>query len=116
MHRNALFFFVLLGGAIAAGLFGGHRSGTAALFDAASAPVVWEGKVFGTMESGQAFALRGTGDSPELFYAWFSSMPAASLDGTVRLSGRNTGMTCAYQNTVFDGRCVPEFLIQEVLP
>jgi len=74
-------------------------------------PALWEGEIFGILEGGQAFAVRrrdGAGD----FYAFFED-ESEPLEGIVRVHGLWLGSTCAYRNTVFSGRCVPEVKIRK---
>jgi hypothetical protein len=74
---------------------------------ASPVPISWEGEVIGVMESGQVLAIRRI-DGTESFLAVLLEPLASVPKGLVRVRGEWIGITCAYQHTVFDGRCVPE--------
>jgi len=80
--------------------------------------VDWEGVVFGVLAGGEGLAIKRT-DTGELFQAYGTQEQTASASyGPVHITGRWTGISCAYQQTVFSGQCTPTVEIDalEILP
>ncbi len=84
--------------------------------------IVWTGKVFAYMMSGEAFGVERTLKNEEypVFFAcciegrWEDDKWIIDdIDGKVRVAGKWTGITCAYGNTIF-GRCVPNVEIEKI--
>lgn len=83
----------------------------------APVPAHWRADVIGVLEGGQAYAFERIDDPGEgLFYGFFDEMPADMPDGYGTVHGLWLGTTCAYRNTVFRGRCVPEVRIRSFEP
>jgi hypothetical protein len=83
--------------------------------------VVWSGKIIGNMNGFQDFGIQRLQKNAKypFFYAtldWPGSriQNDAIVDGHVRIYGKMIGITCAYQNTVFKGECVPEIDITKI--
>ena len=79
--------------------------------------ITWDGTVFGILAGGEGLAVRRS--DGVLFQAYEAEGQIASVsEGPIRITGRWTGTSCAYQNTVFGGRCTPSVEIDslEVLP
>lgn len=77
-------------------------------------PANWEGSIIAVMVSGQAYAIER--DDGQRFYAFLTDPPTPTLEGRVSVRGLWTGTTCAYQNTIFDGRCVPDVTVRTIIP
>ena len=78
----------------------------------------WQGRIFAVLSGGRGVAVQRT-DGGQLFQAYFSDDNRASVSyGAVRVRGRLTGISCAYAQTIFSGRCTPSVDIVEmsVLP
>ena len=80
--------------------------------------VVWEGKIIATFVSGSDYGIKKIPEDKDFpyFYAWINSdaFPEhVAMDGVVEVTGKWTGITCAYQNTVFE-RCVPDVEVKEI--
>ncbi len=69
----------------------------------------WEGEIMATFVSGQDYGIKKTPKDENFpyFYAYTGDDSNSSLEGSVKVKGKWTGITCAYQNTVFK-KCVPE--------
>ena len=68
--------------------------------------VSWEGEIMATFVSGQDYGIEKTLKDEKFpyFYAGINSdaFPRdVVLEGKVKITGKWTGITCAYQNTVF---------------
>lgn len=81
--------------------------------------VVWAGNVFAHMQSGEAFGIT-RGFSDDAFFACCiegkmidDKWTIEDIEGKVRVTGKWTGITCAYGNTIF-GRCVPNVEIERI--
>jgi hypothetical protein len=76
--------------------------------------VVWDGVIEGVLAGGQGLAVRG--DSVRgMFQAHFASGTVTSVtEGPVRITGRLTGISCAYAQTVFSGQCTPSIEIDSL--
>jgi hypothetical protein len=69
--------------------------------------IVWEGVIEGTLAGGQGIAVRRTDDGSS-FQAYMTGSDVASPSyGAVRITGRFVGISCAYAESVFGGRCTP---------
>ena len=80
--------------------------------------VEWDGVVFGILAGGRGLAVRRA-DTGELFQAYVAGEQTASVSyGPVHITGRWTGISCAYQQAVFGGQCTPTVEIDalEILP
>lgn len=78
--------------------------------------VVWDGVVFGVLAGGEGLAVRMLDTSRE-FQAYMPGDTLASpSEGSVRVTGRWTGISCSYANTVFSGHCTPTVDIQMIEP
>lgn len=78
----------------------------------------WEGAVFGVLAGARGLAIRRE-DTGGMFQAYGANGQTMSItSGPVRISGRWTGISCAYQQTVFSGQCTPTVDIDdlEILP
>lgn len=78
----------------------------------------WEGMIVGVLAGGKGLAIERT-HTGEMFQAYGAQGQIASVsEGLVRVIGRWTGISCAYQQTVFGGRCTPtvDFDVLEILP
>jgi len=75
--------------------------------------VIWEGEVFGVLESGNALALERSGGLGA-FVANLTESVTSIPVGIVRVTGVHGKDTCAYRNTVFAGECVPQLLDAEL--
>jgi len=78
--------------------------------------ITWQGKVIANLEGGEAYGIKmvSQNKSNPAFYACCGTENNLWLDGKVRITGNWIGITCAYQNTIFSGRCVPEVEIEEI--
>ena len=78
--------------------------------------VVWRGKIISTMASGSCIGLEGDFDNYSQAMACLpNSDPNElwNLEEVVTISGKWTGITCAYKNTIF-GECVPDVVIKSI--
>lgn len=78
----------------------------------------WEGVVFGVLAGGEGLAVKRSG-SGELFQAYFAQGQTASVsEGPIHITGHWTGISCAYEETVFKRTCTPTVDIDalEILP
>ena len=78
----------------------------------------WEGVVFGILAGGRGLAVRRA-DTGEMFQAYGVDGQTASVSYVpVRIRGRWTGISCAYEQTVFGGQCTPtvDIDVLEILP
>lgn len=78
--------------------------------------VVWSGKVISTMASGSCLGLEGEFNGHQLAMACLPDATSTELwkfEGTVTVTGKWLGITCAYKNTIF-GECVPEMIIKSI--
>ena len=83
-----------------------------------SRDIEWEGIIVGTLAGGRGLAIQRE-DTGELFQAYMPDNTTASVSkGPVNIKGTWTGISCAYQQTVFNGRCTPSVDIHalEILP
>jgi hypothetical protein len=83
-----------------------------------SRTVEWEGVGFSVLAGGRGLAVRRA-DTGELFQAYGAEDVLASFSyGPVRVRGRWTGISCAYQQTLFEGQCTPtvDIYVLEILP
>ncbi len=81
--------------------------------------VVWEGEIMAVFMSGQSYGIKKIPEDKDFpyFYAGINSDAFPEhvvLEGNVEVTGKWTGITCAYQNTVFK-RCVPEVELQKIV-
>ena len=85
------------------------------VFDA-SRPVLWRGTIIGTLAGGRGLAVqRNPADAEHPFFeAYFAGEPASMSAGPVIIEGAWVGMSCAYANSLFNGRCVPEVNIDAI--
>ncbi len=78
--------------------------------------VVWSGKIISIMASGSCIGLEGEFNNYSKAIACF---PVASpnelwkFNGTVTVTGKWLGITCAYKNTIF-GECVPDVSVENI--
>lgn len=81
-----------------------------------SRPVLWRGIIIGTLAGGRGLAIERTPADAEhpFFEAYFSGEPASMSAGPVIVEGRWVGISCAYANSLFSGRCVPEVNIEAI--
>ncbi len=77
--------------------------------------VVWEGEIITSFVSGTDYGIKKIPKDKDFpyFYAYTGDEVATWLEGNVEVKGKWTGITCAYQNTVF-GRCVPDVEVEEI--
>lgn len=80
--------------------------------------VKWKGKIIAYFQSGKDYGIKKIPEDKNFpfFYAgnYSDAFPEhVALDGTVEVTGKWTGITCAYQNTVFK-RCVPDVEVREI--
>jgi len=77
--------------------------------------VDWEGRIIANLMGGIDYGLKRVPEDKDFpfFYAYTGNDSNAGLEGKVRVKGKWTGITCAYQNTVF-GRCVPDVKVEEI--
>lgn len=78
----------------------------------------WDGIVFGVLVGGRGLAVRRE-DTGEMFQAYAADGQTMSVtSGPVRIKGRWTGISCAYQHIVFSDTCTPTVDIDalEILP
>lgn len=69
--------------------------------------IAWDGAVFGILAGGEGLAVRML-DTGREFQVYAPDNQLASVsEGTIRIRGNWTGISCAYANTVFSGRCTP---------
>ena len=70
-----------------------------------------------SMMSGQAFGIKRASESKEYPMFFACCLPEEKrnpyLEGTVKVTGEWTGITCAYANTIF-GQCVPDVDISKI--
>lgn len=138
-HFRDFMVFAVLCATVAGVVLGGRALKTpltAALYEAAalqpvtpvppltetifSEPIAvrWEGVVFGVLAGGSGLAVTRS-DTGEMFQAYSDDAQYSDVEyGPVRISGRWTGISCAYQNTVFLRQCVPtvDIVDFEILP
>src|SRR3989344_4450579 len=88
--------------------------------------VSWEGKVIGQMVSGTQYGILKLPEDKEnpYFYAGIhdeeineailQKRADVGLTGIVRVKGKWIGITAAYRNTIFDGKCVPYVKIESI--
>lgn|SRR3989338_8024873 len=71
--------------------------------------VEWNGKIFGVLQSGNGYAIKKLDEKSKYpqFMAFWPGDKIEWLDGSVKIKGVMEGIDCAYQNTVFGGKCVP---------
>ncbi len=76
----------------------------------------WEGEVFGVLQSGNGYAVRSISKKAEYreFQAYWPDDKMELLEGNVKIKGLWEGISCAYQNTVFSGTCVPIVTIKNI--
>lgn len=80
--------------------------------------IEWEGVVFGVLAGGRGLAVTRN-DTGEMFQAYSDNAQYSDVEyGPVLIRGRWTGISCAYQNTVFLRQCVPtvDIVDFEILP
>ena len=81
--------------------------------------VEWDGEIFGVLQSGNGYAVRRPASKkkenyyPE-FQAYYPDDKLVWLEGRVKIKGLWEGIDCAYQNTVFNGQCVPLMTIEKI--
>lgn len=79
--------------------------------------IVWTGEVMTFMMSGEAFAIKRVPENEEysMFFACCLDEEKRNpyLKGTVTITGKWLGITCAYANTVF-GQCAPDVEIEKI--
>jgi len=80
--------------------------------------VTWNGKIIATFHGGTDYGVEKIpkDENYPYFYAgnYSDAFPEhVAMDGIVEVTGKWTGITCAYQNTVFK-RCVPDVEVQEI--
>lgn len=80
--------------------------------------IVWEGIVIANMMSGSVYGIKKIPEDSNEPYFYASQPENVSRDrqglrGKVRITGKWTGITCAYANTIFH-RCVPRVEIEEI--
>lgn len=83
--------------------------------------IMWSGKIIGNMNGFHDFGIERLNKNTKYpyFYAtidWEGSNMQKTdiIAGNVRIYGKMIGITCAYQNTVFSGKCVPEINITKI--
>ena len=78
--------------------------------------VVWRGEVISTMAGGSCIGLKGEFDNYHWALACLENAGSSELwkfEGTVTVTGKWLGITCAYKNTIF-GECVPDVRIESI--
>ena len=78
--------------------------------------VVWQGKIISTMSGGACVGLEGDFDNYTQAMACLPDMNSNELrnfEGMVTVTGKWTGITCAYKNTIF-GECVPDVMLENI--
>lgn len=80
--------------------------------------IVWGGEIYGFMMSGDALAIVRVPKNKKypVFFAWSVSDNDRNIEGKIKITGKWTGITCAYRFTVFGNRCVPEVIIEKIEP
>ena len=76
----------------------------------------WRGEIISTMAGGSCIGVRGDFSGFTAFLACLPDVYGTALwnySGTVTITGKWIGITCAYKNTVF-GSCVPDVLIERI--
>ena len=75
----------------------------------------WTGQVFGIFAGGEGLAVRLDGTGRE-FQAYMKPGVLSSVPyGPVRIKGNWTGISCAYANTVFSGKCTPMVEVDDIM-
>lgn len=71
--------------------------------------IVWQGKIISTMVSGSDYGIKKIPEDKNFpfFYAYTGNELNDRLEGNVKVDGKWKGITCAYENTIFN-RCVPD--------
>jgi hypothetical protein len=88
--------------------------------------VTWTGEIITQMESYNAYALKiKNGDNYyDMFYAQpfeviinsdGSLSPFYNKGDIITITGEWKGITCAYQDSIFQGKCVPDIEIQSII-
>jgi len=78
--------------------------------------VVWRGEIISTMAGGSCIGMNGGFDNYRWAAACLSDTNSNELwkfEGTVTVTGKWLGITCAYKNTIF-GECVPDVSIENI--
>lgn len=78
--------------------------------------IEWNGEIFGVLQSGNGYAIRNLDEKakyPE-FMAFWPEDKIEWLEGKVKISGILEEISCAYQNTIFGGNCVPMVTINKI--
>lgn len=78
--------------------------------------IEWTGRIEGVLVGGLELAVRRVrppAGEPDQF-AVLVPTGVAPTEGLVRISGRWVGMSCAYRDTVFGGRCVPDVIADRI--
>lgn len=80
--------------------------------------IVWKGKIMTFFQSGKDYGIEKIpkDENYPYFYAgiYSDAFPEhVAMDGNVEVTGKWTGITCAYQNTVFK-RCVPDVEVKQI--
>lgn len=68
-----------------------------------------EGEIFGVLQSGNGYAIKNLDKKAQYpqFMAFWPGDKMEWIEGNVRIKGLMEGIGCAYQNTIFGGKCVP---------
>jgi len=77
--------------------------------------VTWEGKIIAIFHSGTDYGIEINPKDKDypFFYAYTGDKANVATEGNLRITGKWTGITCAYQNTIF-GRCVPDVEVEKI--
>lgn len=83
--------------------------------------VIWRGEIISTMNSGLCIGLKGDFGGYSKTMACFPNKELLNSDSAelwkfeeiVTVTGKWTGITCAYKNTIF-GECVPDVIIDKI--
>ncbi|MBU0570223.1 hypothetical protein KKB40_05640 [Patescibacteria group bacterium] len=87
--------------------------------------IVWEGEIIAQMISGAQYGIKKIPEDKDIpyFYAGISGdideaiinkRKDVGLTGNVRVEGKLIGITATYRNSIFDGLCVPQVIIEKI--
>lgn len=81
-------------------------------------PIVWSGRIIATFSSGADIGVERYDKTAKYkqFYVYAQGKYSSDESGLdVRVTGRLTGITCAYANTIF-GECVADVVADQITP
>lgn len=78
--------------------------------------VEWTGEIFAVLQSGNGYAIKRLDPNSKFpkFMAFWPDDKMEWTKGNVKIKGFTEGIDCAYQNTIFDGECVPFVTIKSL--